>query len=242
MTIEQLINKATTFKKLAQAARQAGNYRQATTLIKRAIEILETAKPRLQAVKKGAVSAENRALAEALADVYGSSGGIYRSGGQYARSVKAYDEGERIEQDERFGFVNSYNLTQRLVARVLLDPNGWIEPKRVIADEEFGKALTDAIRTVTSQTIGPRASDVWAWADLGVLRVLSGDEKGANVAWQMLVKLTRQPFVFESTLRVIIDLLERIKPFAAKKGADPRLAAAAESLQQARDALTKSVK
>jgi len=239
MTIEPLINKATTLKKLAQAARKSGNYTQAITLIERATETLEPEKWRLESVEKGAVSVENRALAEAMADVYGSSGGIYRSARQYEKSVNAYDKGEEIEQDERFGFINSYNLTQRLVARVLLEPKEWVSPDKEIKGKHFANALSSATDTVMSQTIGPRAGDVWAWADLGMLRLLRGDEKGADLAWEMLVKLARQPFVFDSTLSVIFDLLERIEPVAVEKGADPRLVAAAGSLKKAKDTLTR---
>jgi len=242
MTIEQLINKATTFKKLAQSARKSGNYSQAIKLIERAVDTLEPEKSRLESVEKGAVSAENRALAEALAEVYGSSGGIYRSAQEYEKSVAAYDKGNVIEQDPRFGFINSYNLTQRLVARVLLEPGQCFQPGRMIAGKDFTKTLHAAIDIVRSQTIGPRAGDVWAWADLGMLSLLNGDTTTAENAWQMLVTLARQPFVFDSTLSVVADLLERIEPVSAEGGADPRLISTADSLRQAQNTLKSSMR
>lgn len=237
MMIKQLIANATADKKLAQAARKNGNYEQAVMLIERAVKTLEAEKPRLATIEKDAVSSENRDLAEALAEVYGSSGGIYRSAKQYPKSVKAYDDGAVIEQDERFGFVNSYNLTQRLVARVLVDPKGWTRPEQVIEGERFADLLSAATDTVASQTRGPRAGDVWAWADLGILRILSGDTEGADTAWDTLADLPRQPFVFDSTLSVIFDLLERIGPLVSESPADQRLMEAVHSLENAETTL-----
>jgi tetratricopeptide (TPR) repeat protein len=248
--IEQLIANATADKKMAQAARKDartdgstdGNYTKAITLIQRAVKTLETVKPRLDSVEKGAVSAEDCSLAEALADVYGSSGGIYRSAEKYKDSVKAYDDGAEIEQDQRFGFVNSYNLTQRLVARVLLEPKNWIQPGQVIEGKNFAELLGAATTTVETQTLGPRANDVWAWADLAVLRILSGDAEGADIAFETLVDLAKQPFVFDSTNSVISDLLKQIDPVAKEDGADQRLVETAASLRNAQEMLTEELR
>jgi tetratricopeptide (TPR) repeat protein len=237
MKIEELVANATADKMLAQAARKDGDYDRAIVLIERAIKTLETEKPRLASVEKDVVSSENRALAETLADVYGSSGGIYRSAKQYSKSVKAYDCGAMIEQDERFGFVNSYNLTQRLVARVLEQPKEWIHAERVIEGERFDDLLKSAKATVTNQTLGPRAGDVWAWADLGMLRLLNGDKDDAEEAWEKVVDLATKPFVIDSTNSVVSDLLERLVPVAAENGADPRLGEVADSLRDARQIL-----
>jgi hypothetical protein len=205
-------------------------------LIERALSTLEKERPRLASVEKDAVSVENRSLAETLAEVYGSSGGIYRSAKQYSKSVKAYDTGTTIEQDERFGFVNSYNLTQRVVARVLAEPKEWIRAERVIEGERFADLLKATTATVTSQTLGPRAGDPWAWADLGMLLILNGDTDEANEAWEKVDELPKQPFVIDSTNSVLSDLLERIQP-VAESGGDPRLVQTADSIRNAQEIL-----
>jgi tetratricopeptide (TPR) repeat protein len=236
----QVIAAATADKKLAQAARKGGDYARAISLIERAIMTLEAEKPRLDSVEKGVVSSEDRALAEALADVYGSSGGIYRSAGEYSKSISAYDKGCAIEQDKRFGFVNSYNLTQRLVARVLFAPEQWVVSGQRIAGEDVPDCLARARNTVGEQTRGPRAGDVWAWADLGMLLLLLGEP--ADLAWDKLTELTRQPFVFASTQSVVSDLIERIAPAVSRGGADQRLVGILQALRTVRSRLEEAIR
>lgn len=236
--LAKIIAAATADKKLAQAARKEENYSRAIELIERAVKILETERPRLDLVEKGVLSEENRALAEALTDVHGSSGGIYRSAGQYEKSIKAYDAGFRIERDERFGFVNSYNLTQRLVARVLFEPKDWVVIGEVIEQERFPTCLVEARDIVVGQTRGPRKEDVWAWADLGMLWLLNGE--AADIAWDKVIEYAKQPFVFESTVNVLGDLMRRIAPVAARVDASPRLGDTYRALDEAAALLGES--
>jgi tetratricopeptide (TPR) repeat protein len=236
--IKKLIANATADKKLAQAARKDGNYDRAIALIERAVKTLEAEKPKLAWVKKGVLSEENKSLAEALAEIYGSSGGIYRSAKEYAKSVKAYDEGCKIEQDERFAIVNSYNLTQRLVARVILEPKGWVKEGRVIDSETFPDCLRSAKTIVALQTQGPRKGDSWAWADLGMLLMLNGEN--SDMAWDSFIALEPKAFVFTSAISVLSDLLGRITDVAEEAGADPLLVATKVSLQETSDLLSEA--
>lgn len=237
--LAKIIAAATADKKLAQAARKAGNYARAIELIERAVTMLETERPRLDLVEKGVLSEENRSLAEALADVHGSSGGIYRSARQYQKSIKAYDAGFKIEQDERFGFVNSYNLTQRFVARVLFKPKEWVVIGEVIEEERFPNCLVEARDIVVRQTHGPREKDAWAWADLGMLWLLNGE--AADAAWDKVIEYAKQPFVFASTLNVVDDLIGRIALVPAGVDANPRLVDTDRALREAADLLRENL-
>ncbi len=211
--VTNIISAATSGKRLAQAARKDNDHSHAISLIEGAIARLRELQPRLDAVTGGLLSEENRRIAETLAEVLGSSGGIYRSAGDWKRSTAAYDAGCAIEQDERFDLVNSYNLTQRLVARVLLEPAAWVIDGSQIEQERFPDCLRKALLVVDRQTRGPRLDDAWAWADLAMLQVLS--EQDAEATWDRMIEqahAAHEPFVFSSTLKVIEDLLARLAP------------------------------
>jgi tetratricopeptide (TPR) repeat protein len=238
MMIQEDIQKATTGKKVAQAARNSGDFPRAIELIENAIKTLEPHATRLNPTTAGTVSADGLKLAEALTDVYGSAGGIYRSAREYARSVERYDQGVRIEQNPLFKFVNSYNLVQRLVARVLWKPNEWIVPGCVIGDETFPACLDRARSVVDQQTRAPRAGDAWAWADLGMLDVLRGQT--GEMAWDRVTELSskaKQTFVFASTETVLTDLYERLVSVPSADPASSKLAPVVGQIEAARETL-----
>ena len=236
--IEQAVAAATSDKKLAQAARKEGKYRRAIELIERAIAALEVHRSVLDSTSTAGVSAEVVDLAEKLADAYGSSGGIYRSAAQYAKSVAAYDKGFLIEADPRFGLVSSYNLTQRLVARVLYRPDKWNRPGTVVTGERFPDCLNTACDVVIGQTSGKRENDPWAWADQGMLLVLL--QRPASSAWDKVVALakkSKQTYVFDSTRNVLTDLLTRIDKVSAP---DAGLAQVADGIRNADSRLARA--
>src|SRR3954469_7028731 len=73
--------------------------------------------------EEGQLGELGRRLAEALADTYGTKGGVLRTAQRYEESVEAYEDGYKYESNPRYRFTNSYNLTQRLVARIFAFPH-----------------------------------------------------------------------------------------------------------------------
>src|SRR5688572_25277144 len=111
----------------------------------RALAMLEDA----IAIANGELStkppAETRmAFAKELSDCYGLMGGVHRrcadeSEGdtratQLKASIRAYDKGHRYESDPQYGIVDSYNLVNRLVVRLLLAPDALASDAALVLD------------------------------------------------------------------------------------------------------------
>src|SRR4051794_2267847 len=110
--------------------------------------------------------ARHNEVATALADTYGMLGGAEVRDGNMEAAAAAYGKGCEIEQSERYGIVDSYNLTNSIVLRILLDP---------VKLENLREQLFRARTTVRNQVNGPRGRQWWAWADYGLLCLLSGE-------------------------------------------------------------------
>jgi tetratricopeptide (TPR) repeat protein len=118
---------------------------------------------------------------KALYGMLGSIGGVYRrraassdrQKGDLEAAVDFYDKGHEIEKR----FTDSYNLTQRLVTRVLLDPPAAFDESENVAKKNVPSELREARSIINEQTgpNGPRRNDEYAFADAAVIALILGE-------------------------------------------------------------------
>jgi hypothetical protein len=158
-------------------------------------------------------------IAEQLADCWGILGGICRAqGDDYLSDARdAYDEGYKYESSPRFNILSSYNRVNRLVVRILKEPELLYDPPPLVTDidvpeKTMVQLLSEADMEIERQLVAGRRDRVWALADLVTVRLLGSLPKG-NVALNDLEESTgNDTFPSESMLKVIRELLKRPLP------------------------------
>lgn len=161
-------------------------------------------------------------IAKQLADCWGVLGGIYRAeGGDQLRDAKeAYDNGFTYERCRRFNLPSTYNRVNRLVVRILETPRLLFEPLPLVTDvpeaerKTMPSLLGEAEEEIDRQLRNRLREDdrAWAYADLAMVRLLGG-LKGVDLALEKLDESSRNDtYPYESTLKVIRELLQRELP------------------------------
>jgi|HubBroStandDraft_3_1064219.scaffolds.fasta_scaffold267943_2 hypothetical protein len=225
--MDEGLDEVLALKASAKSARDDQDWDGATSDLREAIRIL-------RAREREALSPLPAPLGSQLADTFGLMGGIERKWGlllsgqereQHLKtSLEAYDEGFAYEEGLRAGEANTYNRVNRLVGRVLLDPDVLKENGRAVP-EIFGE-LGEAEEILTKQIGSVRQKDPWAYCDLGTVRLLLGTPDALRT-FQELDRLHPPAFVYDSTLATLQPLY--------KVAADvrPDLGRAAAQLQSA---------
>ncbi len=168
-------------------------------------------------------------LAIEIADCYGLIGGIQRRwaadgppherAAHLAASVLAYDAGFEFESDPQYGIVNSYNLLNRLIGRLLLRPDalsvkGAIDFGPGIASVDVSREFEQAAGSIREQLAGPRRGDYWAIADLALVQVVLGQADPAS-AYAGFNSLSPPDFAYTSALaglRLLAELPMKAAP------------------------------
>lgn len=162
--------------------------------------------------------AHRSTFAGELADIYGMMGGIERRKALHASdeegraehlaaSVRWYDEGYTYESEE-YGVVSSYNLVNRLVSRILADPELLADNHLRVENgvhDAFKGQISDARRTVARQLEESRSGDPWALADLALLDLL-GNTANATSAYSALYGVSPPEYVYRSALDTLQPL------------------------------------
>jgi hypothetical protein len=163
-------------------------------------------------------------IAEQFADCWGILGGVYRAqGNEYLSAAKdAYDEGNKYESSARFNILSTYNRVNRLVVRILIDPFLLSDPPPVVDDmpgsvkKTMRELLSETDTEIERQLGAGRSDRVWAIADQIMVRLL-GDSPKVDIALNDLDESAgNKTFVYDSTLKVIRDLVERKLPMQDK--------------------------
>jgi hypothetical protein len=161
-------------------------------------------------------------MASELADCYGLLGGIERRSALVAsaseehvadhlrRSVKAYDEAWRYESGD-FGVSSSYGMVNRLVTRVLADPNALIEGYVTDLGEGIEPVavpveLEEARKKIESSKRAE--SDYWAAADLALVQLLLGKGNPAGL-YSKYIEKSPPDYAYNSVLDVLRPLSDR---------------------------------
>jgi hypothetical protein len=212
--IEQVRNLKTSAKN--QRDRGGKGYARALTMLDEAVAIANaelSANPPADA---------RLAYARELSDCHGLMGGVHRrcadeAAGekrieQLKASIRAYDKGHRYESPE-YGIVDSYNLVNRLLVRVLVAPEALTMDADLVLDPDIDpvnlpRDIERAAATVREQLTGPRRGNYWAMADLALLEVLLG-RRTASAAYTDFLGASPPDFALTSAIAALKPLAER---------------------------------
>jgi hypothetical protein len=182
--IEELLAKATRLRSDAQDDRRTARKKEtpraerdekfeaARMKFQEAIDSLERGLRTIRRQQTGYTPDVCRVL-ESLSQSYGSLGGTWRDAGDRERARDLYDKGNEYEEERRRNCAakDTYNMLQRLVIRILIDPTLLEQPEM--------KADLNAVREEIKRT---KREDSWALADLALAGFLYGDEADAVIA------------------------------------------------------------
>jgi DNA-binding transcriptional MerR regulator len=203
---------------LAQAAQDFERSRQA---IREALDYLEDlGAPDLRTPEPA--SEGDAEIAKQLADCWGVLGGIYRAEGddQLRHAKQAYDTGFTYEGCKRFNLPSSYNRVNRLVVRILETPGLLVEPLPLVMDvseaerKTMPALLAEAEEEIDRQLRNRLREDdrAWAYADLAMVRLLGGLKDVDYALGNLDENCKNDSYPYESTLKVIRELLQRELP------------------------------
>jgi len=230
--MSSVVDQARDLKAQAMDARDAGKFRRAHRLLDEAVQLLHDALAKIAmpgAGSSGEGEYELRVRTQLL-HIYGSIGGVYRRENLLEKSASAYDDGDKTERMlDRTSQPNSYNLTQRLIARALIDVRAVEKEGMLVAGEPVRERLIAARREIErQQTIRP--GDAYATADLLLVSVLLGDSDWTEIAGNFRSQAKNDQYALDVTRDVLALLLE--------KAAERELPGLADRLKQAIARLT----
>lgn len=207
-----LFEQVSALKDSARRNRKRKRYPEAVRDLDKAIEILKDAE--LSGGGSSDSTPWEAEVATQLSDCYGSKGGVYREIGDLEKAIDSYDAGYVYESNPTFKIVNSYNLVQRLVTRILLRPDVVHDPALAAAHrlpdgQTVVEALREADKKIRGQLNGPRRGDSWALADLAMINLLLNDEPAANTVWDTFDATNPSSHAYGTTAEVLRALAKR---------------------------------
>jgi len=192
----------TTLKESAKANRDFSDYESALEDLNQAVEVL------MQEASTTHEDSYKDHIDRELADCYGMIGGIYRRLAQINESdsklfksylekaLDSYKNGKEIEKDD------SYNESNFIIINILINPMQLINQK---------KEILEVLSKIQEQVKGKRRDQWWAWSDLGLFKLLSGDKQGALEAYSQFKQKGARETDYESTLAVLSDLQKQLQ-------------------------------
>jgi hypothetical protein len=182
----------------AREKRAGGDLGAAEKLLEQTIALLVPEHERLQQQGQGltpdvVASEPARRVADLLADAYGSLAGILRRRGLEGQALKLYEEGKKLEEQDRYRITSTYNRVQWLVLSILLKPAVAATPQLLNTVRQMQPTVERAAR----------AGDPWRYADLALLALVAGDRDDAFDALEVMKSLNPVADVYKSGLPVI---------------------------------------
>lgn len=136
-----------------------------------------------------------------LADYYGRLGGAQRRDGQLPEALESYRRGADLEAEWQLD--DSYNQTNKILLSLL---------SRAATLTELGDEISRVAELVRVQVDGTRRDQWWAWADLGLLRLLEGRLADALWAYDHFTEAGARPADYGSTLTVLRQVRAELSP------------------------------
>lgn len=220
--IKNLIDEIIIFKTKAKNRRDQGFYDSAVSYINKAIEMSEN--------EFSATQAQNwrSRYALELSDCYGIKGGILRRWGLESEdnqdrkgylldSVIAYDQGFFYESNDDFGINNSYNKINRLVSRILYDPELLSRTKQLTEIETVNviSELDDVRKSLEEQLRINRRDDIWALADYALVNLLL-DRDEPHTIYSDFIDANPPGYAYASAISTLKPLSECELPISDK--------------------------
>ncbi len=207
-----VVARARDLKSRAMDERDLESWQDALDLLNEAEKELRQALAELSGEKDSKLLEFETSVKKALYGLLGSIGGVYRrraasadrQPGDLEKAIKSYDNGRKIEE----AFTDSYNLTQRLVARVLLVPSAANDESVKVEDENLPTALRKARATIDEQTsaTGPRNKDEYAFADAAIVALLLGEPRWTDALNEFTRRAPKSSYARTVTLDVLKEL------------------------------------
>ena len=195
------IASVTRLKQEAKAARDFDDLETASAVLDKAISILKGDLETIDSSPESERTSRRVEIEKELADCFGMKGGLYRRAAVKATgserdallelAEKMYKQGAKLERND------SYNLTNTIVIPLIRNPERFYElvPKAIEARDVVERQV---------ETI--RATQWWAWADLGLLNLLAGEAKRALHAYAQFSRSGAQVKDCQSTINALQDL------------------------------------
>lgn len=171
---------------------------------------VETGRETIAAKAGGPPSDPAERLEWEMADCLGILGGMLLKESRLAEAIEAFREGRDLEVKDGYRLGLTYNSVNFLVALVM--DSGWGKL------EEFRSSLSEITGKLKERLAGAAASDLWAWADLGLCELLMGNLEAAKTAYAAAAAL--------SNAGERRSMLNRLLLVKAKTGSDQPGAAA----------------
>jgi hypothetical protein len=190
----ELLNRVSRLRNDAKDARTKKKF---TIAIMKLEEAIEDLKDELSAVRRS--SADKCQILKELSESYGSLGGTRRDSRELHKALDCYNEGNKYEEERRrdCNAQDTYNLLQRLVIQLLIDP-------ACIEQPDFVNELK-CVRDVILAQVDAGRNDSWALADLILAQFLSGADADAVLA--ELENRQAEKTFYKSTYDVVETLI-----------------------------------
>lgn len=228
-SFEDTRKRATLVRKSSRSIRKEWNERERSDDRDRAfVGVVEEFDDVIRSLEKWRGSAFDREAVREIGDCLGAKGGTLRDWGRYDKAAEAYDHGLDCERSVEMlgGQPNSYCLVQRLVMRVLWQPEAFHRMEKIL-DIDVHLALKSSGKIVHDQMKALRKGDPWAQADFALVLQLLGEQAtdlfgddDAITAWDKLDDLKPDRFVRKSTCDVVKLVQNRLAPFLREEEKD----------------------
>ena len=205
--IDELVDTTEQLRNDAQDLRRQGRdesdpekgavlFRAAEGEFRKAITLLERGLRTLRRTEAGYSEQVCRVLA-ALSRSYGSLGGTLRDAGDLDQARSNYDKGNVYEEERRKKCAahDTYNMLQRLIIRLLIDP-------ALLGTRGF----VDDLRAVGHEIERSGRKDSWARADSALIELLCGAD--ADAALVDMETLQAETTFYESTFNAVAALVK----------------------------------
>jgi hypothetical protein len=223
--IEDLVQTIRHLKTKAKNRRDHGNYEIAVDILKGTIELIQK---KLSSTELPNLKIQ---LASELSDSFGILGGIYRRCAleskneqdrklNLKKSVLTYNEGYLLEQTPEYMIVDSYNMVNRLISYILLEP-GCLEnttPTKVTYEDiryDIIQEMEKAKEDIQDQLKEKKRGDVWALANLALVNLLL-DHLNPVTAYADFIAASPSHQAYETTLSTLRSLTELSLPVRNK--------------------------
>jgi len=211
--MEDLLQTIRYLKTRAKNRRDLGRYESAVKILR------EEAVPLIQTELASTTLADWKVqLASELSDGFGIMGGIYRRWGleseteqerilHLGESVNAYEKGYELERNPEYNIANSYNMVNRLVSYILLEPASLSDASTAESSSanisyDVRLELNRAESVVRDQLKEKRRGDIWALADLALISLLL-DSSDPITAYADFIAKSPPSFAYESVLSTL---------------------------------------
>lgn len=211
--MSDIIKEVRELKSKALDARDIGRLNLALDYLGQAINKLSSALANLRVRRDPGESPGQQEIeiATQLCHILGSKGGVLRRAGDYIPAALAYDGGYDLEKPSaEYGIVNSYNMVQRLVARVFAEPKAILPESEPVAGVPVHHELSEAKKEIRRQLDGPRSHDEYAAADLATVSLLLEDDWEQSLDEFLLFDPKPEPYAFQVTLELLEALRDRV--------------------------------